>query len=198
MTCLSVRDKQVLCLCPTVPGVPSFSSRPIIDMEVTILLGGTAQTGGVGSHAAVVPEPAIVVLGAVPVASCILVPVPVKAQVDDFSSIKVWLLLGSELHPIVGLWGSICHGVSKCWKSRVVWFHREDIIFPWPNLCHNKVNISRIATFWLLFWLTFKHRSVRMTHFEIVVHSNKCLLVVISHLDLQRVRSFTGQLVKLV
>ena len=89
MTCLSVGDKQVLCLCPTVPGVPSLSSRPIIDMEVTILLGGTAQTGGVGSHAAVVPEPAIVVLGAVPVAGCILVPVPVKAQVDDFSSIKV-------------------------------------------------------------------------------------------------------------
>ena len=71
-------------------------------MEVTILLGGTAQTGGVGSHAAAVPEPAIVGLGAVPVAGCILVPVPRQAQVVILLLIvSKFDLLGAELHPIV-------------------------------------------------------------------------------------------------
>ena len=37
-----------------------------------------------------------------------------------------------------------------------------------------------------------------MTHFEIVVDSNKRFVVVVGHRYLQRVRSFTGQLMKLV
>ena len=38
---VSVGDKQVLCLGPTVPAVPSLSSIKISNTFVTILFGGT-------------------------------------------------------------------------------------------------------------------------------------------------------------
>ena len=50
----------------------------------TILFGGTAQTGGVGRHAGIIPEPTGPRLGAVPAAVFILVPVPWQAQVVGF------------------------------------------------------------------------------------------------------------------
>ena len=50
-------------------------------MEVTILLGGTAQTGGVGKCAAVVPEPTRPILGTVPGPAPILVLVPGQVHV---------------------------------------------------------------------------------------------------------------------
>ena len=82
---VSVGDKQVLCLGPTVPAVPSLSSMPISNIFVIILLfGGTAQTGGVGKSAAPIPEPTGPRLGAVEAAASILVPVPGQAQVVSF------------------------------------------------------------------------------------------------------------------
>ena len=81
----SVGDKQVLCLGPTVPAVPSLSSIIITNIfGIILLFGGTAQTGGVGIVAAIVPEPASLILGAVPPAGSILVPVPGQAQVVSF------------------------------------------------------------------------------------------------------------------
>ena len=81
---VSVGDKQVLCLGPTVIAVPSLSTVIIINIFVTILFGGTAQTGGVGTVAVVIPPPTGVFLSAVAAAVCILVPVPGQAQVVSF------------------------------------------------------------------------------------------------------------------
>ena len=81
---VSVGDKQVLCLIPTVPAVPSVSSIIISNIIVTILFGDTAQTGGVGLVAVVIPPPTGLSLGAVEAAVCILVPVPGQAQVVSF------------------------------------------------------------------------------------------------------------------
>ena len=80
----SVGDKQVLCLGPTVKAVPSLSSTIIINIFVTILFGGTAQTGGVGMSAVLIPPPTGPTLGAVVPAVSILVPVPGQAQVVSF------------------------------------------------------------------------------------------------------------------
>ena len=58
---------------------------PISNIFVIILLfGGTAQTGGVGIEAALIPEPTGVLLGAVDAAESILVLVPGQAQVVSF------------------------------------------------------------------------------------------------------------------
>ena len=80
---VSVWDKQVLCLGPTVIADPSLSSIIIGNIFVTIFFGGTAQTGGVGIEALIIPEPTGAELGAV-AAGFILVPVPGQAQVVSF------------------------------------------------------------------------------------------------------------------
>ena len=80
---VSVGDKQVLCLIPTVPAVPSVSSIIISNIIVTILFGDAAQTGGAGVVAVVKPPPTVVELSAVPAVS-ILVPVPGQIQVVSF------------------------------------------------------------------------------------------------------------------
>ena len=80
----SVGDKQVLCLGPTVNAVPSLSSMIISNILFTILFGGTAQTGGVGISAVIIPPPTSPILSAVAVAPSILVPVPGQAQVVSF------------------------------------------------------------------------------------------------------------------
>jgi len=54
---VSVGDKQVLCLGPTVKAVPSLSSMIISNILFTILFGGTAETGGVGKVAVLIPPP---------------------------------------------------------------------------------------------------------------------------------------------
>ena len=80
-----VWDKQVLCLGPTVKAFPSLSSVLIINIfGRTTLFGGTAQTGGVGISAVLIPPPTGLSLGAVDVAGSILVPVPGQAQVVSF------------------------------------------------------------------------------------------------------------------
>ena len=56
----------------------------ISNIFAIILFGGTAQTGGVGIVAVLIPEPTGEELGAVPVAASILVPVPGQAQVVSF------------------------------------------------------------------------------------------------------------------
>ena len=81
---VSVGDKQVLCLGPTVSAVPSLSSIMIKNIIPTILFGGAAQTGGVGMSAAPIPEPTGVRFGAVVPPVSILVPVPGQAQVVSF------------------------------------------------------------------------------------------------------------------
>ena len=82
---VSVGDKEVLCLVPTVPAVPSLSPIMIVNIFATILFGGTAQTGGVGIEAVIIPEPPVPRLGAVVAAGSILVPVPGQAEVVRFS-----------------------------------------------------------------------------------------------------------------
>ena len=81
----SVGDKQVLCLGPTVPAVPSLSSIVISNIFAVIyLFGGTAQTGGVGMSAVLIPPPTGPTLGAVVPAGSILVPVPAQAELVSF------------------------------------------------------------------------------------------------------------------
>ena len=63
--------------------VPSLSSMIISNIFATVLFGGTTETGGVGMHAAIVPEPTGVRPGAVADVS-ILVSVPGQAQVVSF------------------------------------------------------------------------------------------------------------------
>ena len=81
---VSVGDKQILCLGPTARADPSLSSIKISSIFVTILFGGTTQTGGVGIVAGVIPPPTSPRLGAVEVAPSILVPVPGQAEVVSF------------------------------------------------------------------------------------------------------------------
>ena len=81
---VSVGDKQVLCLGPTVPAGPSLSSIIISNILGIIRFGGTAQTGGVGTCAVPIPEPTVPRLGAAAAAPPILVPVPGQAQVVSF------------------------------------------------------------------------------------------------------------------
>ena len=111
----SVGNKQVLCLGPTVPAVPSLSSiiiSNIFGRRRTTLFGGTAQTGGVGIVAAIIPPSTGVDLSTVPAAPCILVPVPGQAQgvsfILNFLIVSKFDLPGAELHPIVN-----SHVVSK-------------------------------------------------------------------------------------
>ena len=105
----SVGDKQVLCLGPTVPPGPSLSSPKKSNIFATILFGGTAQTGGVGIVAGIIPPPTGVELGAVPPAASIFVPVPGQAQVVILLLIvSKFDLLGAELLSIVN-----SHGVPE-------------------------------------------------------------------------------------
>ena len=86
----SVGDKQIFCLGPNVIGGTSVSS--ILIRNIFLILpsyfttpgpGGTAQTGGVGSVARMIPPPTSVIVGAV-AAPSILVPVPGQVQVVTF------------------------------------------------------------------------------------------------------------------
>ena len=61
---LKTGQKQILCLCPALEGIPSCSTSVIIDIfPVASLLLGRAVPGGVGIVADVVPVSVIVGLG---------------------------------------------------------------------------------------------------------------------------------------